>query len=558
MSFVPSTCTGTPTGCGCGSPSPFAMPSKTSMEWALANPVLCAGATAYESDTGKWKIGDGTSTYMDLPYQAEPGVAGPQGETGPAGPAGAVGPAAPLYSLVIGSVTTGPVPLATITGTPPTQTLNLVLPSSGGGGTDTLTFVSSPSDQSVYVGDDVSLYANAQSTETPIVYMWQMTTDGGANWTDVSPGQSLKFKAVLADNGKTYRCKATTATLGPVYSLLADLTVLASIPGSTWRAASQKAPVRIGYADTLFSGYGGAMSNDNGITWQDSTVALNNTPAYGNGTWSGIRHLYNSNYTPPVNQAIPHTSPDGANWTPQTALLYRMGTAVAFVGTPSNANAVPGVQPMSFLNGKFFGFLGTMAQRSPNNVIPIYSSDGDNWQAGVTSGLAFVDGWNGATAQADLCEVRGIANSATMSVAVGRGLRGNLATSPVTTNKCIRAADPKGWVGTTLPFAALWNGIAYGNGRFVAVCDGANAVTSTDGVNWAVIRMPATLNWTGIAYGNGTWVAVGGPSSISAISADGINWTKVTLPVSATWTSVAYGNGQFLMTSTTGVSLYSK
>jgi hypothetical protein len=515
------------------------------------------GATAYESDTGKWKIGDGISTYMELGYQAEPGVAGPVGPQGPSGPAGAVGPAAEPYSLVIGSVTTGPVPMATITGTPPNQTLNLVLPSTGGGGTDTLTFVSSPADKNAYVGDEVTLYANAQSTETPIVYMWEVTTDG-TNWTDVSPGQSLKFTAALADNGKTYRCKATTATLGPVYSLLSDLTVLPSIPGSTWRAASLKAPARLGHGDSLFSGYGGSTSDDNGITWRGSSVELNNTPTYGNGTWAGIQHLYNANYSPPINKAIPHTSPDGINWSPQTALTYRLGTAVAFVGTPTNAGAVPGVQPMSFLNGKFFGFLGTMGQRSPQNVIPIYSSDGDNWAAGVTSGLTFVDGWNGATAYADLCEVRGIANSATLSVAVGRGLRGNLTTSPVTTNKCIRAADPKGWVGTTLPFAALWNGIAYGNGRFTAVCDGAYAVSSTDGLNWTVIRMPSTLNWTSIAYGNGTWVAVGGPSAVSAISSDGLTWTKVTLPVSATWTSVTYGNGRFLMSSTTGVSLYSK
>jgi hypothetical protein len=104
----------------------------------------------------------------------------------------------------------------------------------------------------------------------------------------------------------------------------------------------------------------------------------------------------------------------------------------------------------------------------------------------------------------------------------------------------------------------VWNDVAYGNGRFVAVCDGANAVTSTDGINWTVIRMPTTLNWTGIAFGNGKWVAVGGPSSISATSSDGINWTKVTLPKSAMWTSVAYGNGKFLMSSTTGVSLFSK
>jgi hypothetical protein len=94
--------------------------------------------------------------------------------------------------------------------------------------------------------------------------------------------------------------------------------------------------------------------------------------------------------------------------------------------------------------------------------------------------------------------------------------------------------------------------------QFVAVGNAGLAFTSTDGINWTVIRMPATLNWTGIAFGNGKWVAVGGPSSISATSSDGINWTKVTLPKSASWTSVAYGNGQFLMSSSTGVSLFSK
>ena len=527
MSFVPSTCTGTPSGCGCGSPSPFAMPSKTAAEWFISNPVLCAGATAYESDTGKWKIGDGIRAYMDLPYQAEPGVAGPPGEAGPAGPAGAVGPAAPLYSLVIGSVTSGPVPMATITGTPPTQTLNLVLPSSGGGSTDSLTFVSSPADKSVYVGDEVSLYANAQSTETPIVYMWQMTTDGGANWTDVGPGQSLKFKAVLADNGKTYRCKASTATLGPAYSLLADLSVLPSIPGSTWRDGFSKAPSLIEFYEDQFAGLGGGFTAD-GLTWTGINT-LETVPAFGKGTWSGIDGV------------TPCTSPDGINWTNRAPLpIYYLGT-----------------KRVSFLNGQFFSFAKPAFSVIEDNVVPYYSADGLSWAKGAVSGLIATTTPN---TQYDLAYVNGVANSTTLSVAVGAGyFRNSLATvTRATTNKCIRAADAKGWVGTTLPFAAVWNDVTYGNGRFVAVCDGANAVTSTDGINWAVVSMPATLNWTGVAFGNGTWVAVGGPSAISAISSDGINWTKVTLPRSANWTSVAYGNGQFLMSSSTGVSLYSK
>ena len=540
MSFLPHTCNCAPNPCCCTPVSPFRMPTKTMAEWALLNPVLGAGATAYESDTGKWKLGDGTSKYEDLQYQAEPGSAGPAGPEGPAGPAGAVGPAALPYSLSIGSITTGPVPLATITGTPPNQVLNLVLPSTGGGGTSSLTFVASPSDQSVYEGDSVSLYANAQSTESPITYKWQVTTDG-TTWTDAGTGQSLKFTAVLADNGKTYRCVANTATLGPAYSLLSDLTVQASIPGSTWRDASQKAPVRLGFWDNTFVGYGGSMSTDNGMTWRASTVAFQSIPVYGSGTWVGMA---DSGALPL--KARPYTSPDGINWTGQAVLPQTLTTAVA------------GIQPVSFLGGKLFAFLGTSGLGSPKNVTPVYSTDGDNWATGTTSGLVFVDNWGGAVGQADLCEVRGIAASTTMAVAFGRGASGRTGVDGLATNKCIRAADPKGWVGTTLPFSAVWNDVAYGNGRFVAVCDGVNAITSTDGLNWAVIRMPATLNWTSIAFGGGKWVAVGGPSSIAAISSDGINWTKVTLPKSASWTSVIYGNGQFLMSSSTGISLYSK
>lgn len=529
MSFIPSTCNPAPSyGCGCNSPSPFRMPAKTAIEWALENPVLTSGACAYESDTGKWKLGNGTDKYMDLPYQAEPGSAGPAGPIGPAGPAGAVGPAAPPYSLVIGSVTTGPVPLATITGTAPNQVLNLVLPGTGGGGgTDTLVFVSSPSDQSVYVGDEVSLFANAQSTESPIVYMWQATTDG-TNWTDVSPGQSLKFKAALADSGKTYRCKATTATLGPVYSLLSDLTVLPSIAGSTWRSASNSTPSLIQFYDGQFAGLGGGFSVD-GLAWTGINT-LETVPAFGSGTWSGFDGV------------TPRTSPDGINWSSQPAL------PVAYLGT----------KWVWCVNGTFFSFAKPSYSLIQDNVVPYYSTDGRAWLKGATSGL--IASVASPDKQYDLTYINGVAISTTLSVAVGSGYFQNASATVTrtTTNKCLRAADPKGWVATTLPFAAVWNGVAYGNGRFVAVCDGANAVTSTDGINWTVIRMPATLNWTSIAFGNGTWVAVGGPSSVSAISTDGINWTKVTLPKSASWTSVAYGNGQFLMTSSTGVSLYSK
>jgi hypothetical protein len=42
----------------------------TAAEWASANPVLSAGEPGFETDTGLFKVGDGSTAYNDLPYFA--------------------------------------------------------------------------------------------------------------------------------------------------------------------------------------------------------------------------------------------------------------------------------------------------------------------------------------------------------------------------------------------------------------------------------------------------------------------------------------------------------
>lgn len=42
----------------------------TSAEWIDANPILTSGEPAYETDTGKQKIGDGSTRWNDLAYFA--------------------------------------------------------------------------------------------------------------------------------------------------------------------------------------------------------------------------------------------------------------------------------------------------------------------------------------------------------------------------------------------------------------------------------------------------------------------------------------------------------
>src|SRR2546422_3846010 len=106
-----------------------------------------------------------------------------------------------------------------------------------------------------------------------------------------------------------------------------------------------------------------------------------------------------------------------------------------------------------------------------------------------------------------------------------------------------------------LPTGNDLNGIAYGNGQFVAVGAADTIVTSADGVDW-VLRQSGTTDWlSDIAYGNGEVVAVGGRSQdhcngcwegTIVTSADGVNWVPRQAVKGFHFYQIAYGNGQFV------------
>lgn len=95
-------------------------------------------ATLADGSTSQFYIRNGSKGSQG--EQGPRGLQGIQGETGPQGPTGATGatgaqgpqgeagPAGPANTLSIGTVTSGATADATITGTSPNQTLNLVLP----------------------------------------------------------------------------------------------------------------------------------------------------------------------------------------------------------------------------------------------------------------------------------------------------------------------------------------------------------------------------------------------------------------------------------------------
>jgi len=56
----------------------------TAAEWTAANPTLALGELGLETDTVKFKIGDGSTNWSTLGY----GIQGDTGPTGPQGPPG--------------------------------------------------------------------------------------------------------------------------------------------------------------------------------------------------------------------------------------------------------------------------------------------------------------------------------------------------------------------------------------------------------------------------------------------------------------------------------------
>lgn len=63
----------------------------TASAWTSANPTLAAGEIGLETDTSKFKIGDGTTAWNSLAYAYAAGAAGAQGTTGAQGLTGSQG-----------------------------------------------------------------------------------------------------------------------------------------------------------------------------------------------------------------------------------------------------------------------------------------------------------------------------------------------------------------------------------------------------------------------------------------------------------------------------------
>ena len=183
----------------------------------------------------------------------------------------------------------------------------------------------------------------------------------------------------------------------------------------------------------------------------------------------------------------------------------------------SNSTFDPGdsISSIAYVNNRFFagGENGKMA----------YSDDGETWTA-VSNSAFVIYGYNSF--------IRSIAYGNNGFVAVGDSVIGyNPNTQP---GRMAYSTNGTSWtaVSTNITFGdSAILGIAYGNGKFVAVGENGKMAYSDDG---------KTYTWTAvsdstfgsddyirsIAYGNGKFVAVGDDGKM-ATSPDGVTWTAV-------------------------------
>jgi fibronectin type 3 domain-containing protein len=128
--------------------------------------------------------------------------------------------------------------------------------------------------------------------------------------------------------------------------------------------------------------------------------------------------------------------------------------------------------------------------------------------------------------------------------------------------KARTSADGQSWAswptafGTSTMLRTAWNGA-----QWAAVGVGGAIFTSANGESWTPRTSPTTATLAGVAWGNGTWVAVGERETILT-SPDGITWTEVRSAASGylasvTWAAskfLAVGEGGAVMTSANGAA----
>jgi hypothetical protein len=294
-------------------------------------------------------------------------------------------------------------------------------------------------------------------------------------------------------------------------------TLATSVDGINWTGRGTTvfttAGGRITYYNNLLIGVGEGSSkiatSTDGISWDtNARITTGRTVVYINNQWV-VAGDGTSNFA---------TSTNGMIWRDLK---------------PTITNGVGSIYSIAYGNGIWVAVgYGKM----------MYSTDGINWTGSASN--AGINGYVYKVAYGQDGSGNGL------WVAAGSGY-----TNPIS-NSIATSTDGITWTSrntnSNFPFNSNGNfgcrGVAYGNGLWVAVGIGTNAMgansiaTSTNGITWTSRNSNGFSNGQGVAYANGLWVAVGNGGT--STSTDGITWTgRSSYGYYDAGANVAYGNG---------------
>lgn len=165
----------------------------TAANWASVNPILAEREFAVETDTMRYKIGDGVTSWNSLTYQGingekgEQGEQGIQGEIGPKGDQGEIGPQGPQGDQGI----QGEHGTSGVSGSSGTSGVSGSSGSSGTSGIDGSSGIDGnqgPSGSSGTSGVDGS---SGTSGESPATFPFELITAASDEYTHLEPGASV-------------------------------------------------------------------------------------------------------------------------------------------------------------------------------------------------------------------------------------------------------------------------------------------------------------------------------------------------------------------------------
>jgi len=449
----------------------------TAASWTSTNPTLAAGEVGFETDTGKFKIGNGSSTWNGLAYNLNGGTA--------------AGTDIPLSTVT----TKGDLIVATGSGAVTRQAV----------GTDgqILTADSTQAD-----GVKWATPAQVGSIAVQVPANWTSTTSVSANNTfaagiyQVSLQGSAASTTVGALSFSSSGIGTLTTTGSSVTVALTRQWTSRTLPGSQSNTVNI-----VRYLNNSFWAIDSTNqinSSTDGVTW---TTRTGNNGATANGLAYGAG-VYVYSYS--GNSGV-KTSTDGITWTQRTGFGSSLPSGVVFgnnifIATQNQFSSGLGVStdgitwttrstsPVSSINDRPIFYTGNRFF-IPSTVFLATSTDGITWVSRA-SGQAVGQTTNSVA----------FGNSTYVSV----GANGFAATS----------TDGLTWTTRTSGFGTTnISTVSFGNGFFAAGGSGGSISTSTDGITWTFRNSSnvTTGFYSTSDSGNGV-IAIGGRNSNSGDS----------------------------------------